>query len=205
VQEAYETLRDDSKRTNYDRQYQDIQSQWTRYRQAMGRWQQKQSEREPQNLKQEWERQVVAEKVATERSRREREHRQQRDREERERAEKERERAGKDRQWAERERLITEDHRRFAARLREKDRERAEAERLLREAEAESRTEVVLERARYQQAQRAQERLAAEREAEREAERAAARMEGATKLAAAIFLFGLAHSLLGIVVLRFRQ
>ena len=98
MQEAYETLRDISKRTNYDSKYQDIKSQWTWYRQAIRRWEQKQPERKPRNLKEEWER-----------SHRERECGPQNNQEERKKAEKKRNKA-------ENERLAEEARRRAAAR-----------------------------------------------------------------------------------------
>ena len=45
----------------------------------MGRWVQKQSEREPQDLEEEWEQHIAAAKVAAEESHRERERRRQHD------------------------------------------------------------------------------------------------------------------------------
>ena len=105
MQEAYEILRDISKRTNYDSKYQDIKSQWTWYRQAIRRWEQKQPEQKPRNLKEEWER-----------SYRERECRPQNNQEERKKAEKERQKAEKKRNKAENERLAEEARRRAAAR-----------------------------------------------------------------------------------------
>ncbi|KAF2997936.1 hypothetical protein E8E13_005431 [Curvularia kusanoi] len=152
VQEAYETLGDISKRRRYDGQYGSIQSQWMTYRRALEQWRQAELQRTHQKMNgaRERERQLNAAKAARERKREEQESW---------RKGEEKEKPGR----AEKERLAKERSRQAANRARAEFQKGAIARlRLMKETEAEARSAAVLEKARQQQTQKAQERLAAQ-------------------------------------------